>query len=202
MFNFDNVSALGENSTSNKTTDISKYGNNGTCVGMGDSCNWTVGRYGNALSFDGVNDWVNLSSKSNFNFGANSFAVAAWINFYGLVGDQNILAFYTTINQALQFAWSTNVLTIWGETSTVLSTSGFSPALNKWYHVVYVRDGNNWNIYVNGVSYASVTDTRTLNSPRDDIGIGLLPTSLQYFNGSIDEVRVWNRSLSASEIKQ
>jgi len=178
--------------------DISGNKNTGTINGA----TWVNGVSGKALSFDGVNDWVNLSSKSNFNFGANSFAVTAWINFDGLAGDQNILAFYTTINQALQFAWSTNVLTVWGETSTVLSTSGFSPVLNRWYYVAYVRNGNNWDIYVNGVSYASVTDTRTLNAPRDDIGIGLLPTSLQYFDGSIDEVRVYNRSLSASEIQQ
>ena len=179
------------------TADASGNGNNGAVNGA----TWSSsGKFGNALNFDGVDDYVNIIKSDEFHFGASSFAVTAWVNFAGLAGNQNILAFYTITNQALQFAWSTNVLTVWGETSTVLSTSGFSPTLNRWYNVAFVRNGNAWNIYVNGISYANATDARTLNYPKDNIGIGVLPTSLQYFNGKIDELAIWNRGLSANEV--
>ncbi|MBI2530351.1 MAG: hypothetical protein HYW05_04375 [Candidatus Diapherotrites archaeon] len=179
-------------------SDSSGNGNNGTLM---NGVAWaSSGKFKNALQFDGVNDYVNIIKSDEFHLGAGSFAVTAWVNFAGLAGNQNILAFYTIANQALQFAWSTNVLTVWGETSTVLSTSGFSPTLNRWYHVAFVRNGNAWNIYVDGTSYASATDARTLNYPKDNIGIGVLPTSLQYFNGKIDELAIWNRGLSAGEV--
>ncbi len=185
----------GSGSTAN---DSSGNGNNGTLT---NGPAWSSsGKFGNALQFDGVNDYVNIIKSDEFHFGTSSFAVAAWVNFSALTGVQNILAFYVVTNNALQFAWNTNHFTIWGETSTVLDTTGFSPALNTWYHVAFVRNGNVWNIYVNGTSYANAVDTRTLNYPKDNVGIGLLPTSLQYFNGKIDEVAIWNRALGANEV--
>ena len=79
-----------------------------------------------------------------------------------------------------------------------------NPVLNRWYHIVGVRDGNIITIYVDGVAGATTDTVGILTS--EDVNtwsIGRLsddPSYHRYFNGLIDEVRVYNRALSAEEI--
>jgi hypothetical protein len=72
----------------------------------------------------------------------------------------------------------------------------------KWHHVVGMRNGSNWRIYVDGVLENSATGgTGTLATPWT-LQIGHESGSVYWFPGTIDDVRIYNRALSAAEVKQ
>ncbi len=67
MLNFDNLTGVGESSSANFIADASRYNNSVNCSGMGTGCNWTTGRYGKALNFDGVDDYGYILFNNAFN---------------------------------------------------------------------------------------------------------------------------------------
>ena len=200
MFNFDNVAALGESST--KATDVSKYGNNGTINGA----TWTSGKYGNALSFNGNNNYVDAGSGTSLDFGNNGrFTISAWIkpaalkNYAGIVS--KVISTRGGVYTFLTGFYVSGQLGVYSPASSWKYTSGAISAGN-WYHVAYAYDGANVYYYVNGVPFGSspfsYTDDATHN-----VFVGSWYTGGTYdFNGVIDEVRVYNRTLSADEINR
>ncbi|MEO7298419.1 MAG: LamG domain-containing protein [Verrucomicrobiota bacterium] len=71
--------------------------------------------------------------------------------------------------------------------------------LNQWYHLAMVRDSSTTRFFINGIQTANIFST-TPNAPTD-FTIGS-QNGVRYFDGSIDEVRIYNRALSASEVAQ
>lgn len=102
-------------------------------------------------------------------------------------GDANIAA--NKLQFVLQFA-----------STQVKLTSNTSFATNTWYHVAATYDGAAMRIYVNGVLDASVarTGSFTANTP---FFLGYSFNNTRILNGNLENVRVWNRSLSATEIQ-
>ena len=89
------------------------------------------------------------------------------------------------------------VLGIAGDQQKLTSTTSFSP--NTWYHVAGTYDGTTMRLYVNGLLNASMAFPGTVT------GTGLFTMGRNYdntriLNGSVDEVRVWTRTLTAAEI--
>ena len=76
--------------------------------------------------------------------------------------------------------------------------------INQWYHVVATWDGttntNGMNLYVEGVLKNQRTATKSLLQDLGEFGISGYGSSTQMFNGSIDEVMIFDRSLSENEI--
>jgi len=201
-FNFDNVSSIGENATN--AVDLSMYGNNGTLV---NGTAWTSqGRYGNALDFDGDNDWVDAGNSTSLDMN-NSFSIEMWmkrrapsVSFVELLRRSSGDA-YSLYN----FANSTDMLVRFQDRTSVhhYGTSVNVPT-GVWNHVVGIYDGLYLLFYLNGVlasnasigSYTVMPGSNNLVIGRDD------PNPGRFFNGTIDEVRVWNRSLSSAEVSQ
>ena len=94
---------------------------------------------------------------------------------------------------------STNELNgLWGTGGSVSAgTSVFG--LDRWVHVALVKNGNNLTIYVNGTLKGNVTTVGTTAGTANAF-IGGLTVTTQEMNGKIDDVAVWNRSLTAGEI--
>ena len=81
----------------------------------------------------------------------------------------------------------------------------FTPKLNRWYHVVGTADGVEVRIYIDGVAQGTATPyTGVIDKDTEPVWIGTDSTGGIHgpFNGSIDDVRVYNRALSATEITQ
>lgn len=218
----DNRSSLGENST--YVVDSSKYGNNGTLVGNA-IVNSSGGRYGWGLNLDGNGDYVNFGDVSSLSFtdGAGNdlpFTISTWVNLAEFTNSHNIVTKY---NDAVAYEWDISYFgsEIWfllrssDNSKYLYRTSAFTSAnyLNKWVHVVGTYNGSEVkegiHLYINGV----LTDTST-GSVGTYVGMSntnapaLVGTrfasgvSQNAWNGNIDEVRIYNRSLSAQEIKQ
>ncbi|MFH2140801.1 MAG: LamG domain-containing protein, partial [Bacteroidota bacterium] len=216
MMNFDNVSALGENDTLVKY--LSGYGNDGTISGS----SWnSTGKYGGAFEFDGVDDWVKIyndDSLMSVNL-TNEISIGFWFKSNLLITDYpsswpRVLG-KGAYNLGYEVYFTTSTGTIgktimaWnGTDNNRLIFNSLKVDFNKdqWYHVVFNYDGgggsNNMKVYIDGVLDNQATKTGNINIDNSGMGIGSGSGGSNYFNGSIDEVQIWNRFLSASEIYQ
>ena len=81
------------------------------------------------------------------------------------------------------------------------STSPSALSTGTWYHAVGTYDGSNIRLYLNGVQATSTTQTGSLASASGALNIGRDPSNtLKLWNGLIDEVKVYNRAISANEV--
>ena len=79
-----------------------------------------------------------------------------------------------------------------------------SPSLTSgiWYHVAGVRNGTTMTLYLNGKSVATSTiSSNSISVNSGSLDIGYFPSYGQYFDGQIDEVRIWNDARTEAEIK-
>jgi hypothetical protein len=181
-----------------------------------------------AFLLNGINGFVNLGTSHTFNVSDGEFTVDAWVLFNTLshppgsngarpAGDMSIVDKMapTPIDNAdgwrllkqdnNSFMWcfgggSTNgCQAAGGVPTTVLSTT--KATTNTWYHVAGVKSSTEIAIYVNGVKEAS----QPLPVFTDSNSVGLLiggnALHYAYFDGLIDEVELFNRALSDSEIQ-
>ncbi len=208
MFNFDNLSALGENDTF--VVDVSKYGNDGT---WGNSTtgniNYTTGQYGLGIEFDGVDDIINLTSEINSSNVSLTFS--AWVKTSsekGVIIDEGdsssgVQLFTTNGGKAsFQYKWGPSPL----ESHSIISSFGINDS--SWHFLVgTLNSSDHINLYVDGnFEGTPIIVTRISDEPGEGLSIGHSQNSssalTDFFNGTIDEVRIWNRSLSATEIQQ
>ncbi|NOQ37736.1 hypothetical protein GQ472_02500, partial [archaeon] len=216
MMNFDNVSALGENDT--HVADLSGNGNNGTVVGGNTTT--ADGKYQRAMMFDGNDDYVQMAYDSSLNI-TKEITISAWVYVVGtdsqdrvarrahsLGSDIDDWGLYCNDNAAetlcyVQFRATDCTLTYFD-----FGTEVNSPVqLNEWTHITATYNDaiDTVRIYVNGFNTeTNPTFTGSICGSNNFTEIGGSSThSLgRWFNGTIDEVRIWNRSLSSSEIQQ
>ena len=190
--------------------DRSGQGNNGTLT---NGPTRAIGRVGQALEFDGVNDYVNAGSATSLD-NLGPVTIAAWIYprsegeiFTGRIVEKTFLffGFGTDITNALDFFVSHDIIEIQRTASDNVIT------MNSWQHVSVTWDGSvstsNVHIYVNGREVSYQFTGVDASGPRSDDSannfiIGNTSTELRTFDGLIDDVRIYNRALSADEIKR
>src|SRR3989344_5109617 len=197
--------------TSTVALDYSGNKNKGTLV---NGPTWVNGKQGKALNFDGSDDYVNAGSGKSL-FPTGPVTITAWVNLraYGAQGGTVLSSWGTTAGQNRYAAnWDTNGKLTGNYrntagTATVARPSTASIGLNVWSFVATVIDGPNSiiDVYINGR-----LDNGTLSgagagwhSSTPPVTIGRLRVGDTYgqTNGLIDEVRVYNRALSAGAIK-
>ena len=180
-----------DENTGTTAVDSSGNGNNGTISGA----TWVTGKVGNALSYDGVNDYVN---GGNINI-INAITIEAWVNPKVIKGKNRIIArkssvYYFQINSNGRLE-----IYLYGTTNPGYHRMTSAIPLNTWTHVAVTYDGSKVLLYQNGTSQ-SFNDAGSLVSNSNPVRIGRDTGTSRQFNGLIDEVRIYNRSLSASEI--
>ncbi|MCX6746681.1 MAG: LamG domain-containing protein, partial [Candidatus Pacearchaeota archaeon] len=195
--------------TNGTVYDNSSYGSHGTLNNH--ATNTTVtGIRGDALQFDGINDYINASNSNIFNLN-DSFTVSVWFKTlpsgsYGvLVGRANTDFYLDTGEKGFYLVVVNNsgdylTFNIGGS----LNSHGlYSTAVhdNQWHHAVGVRNGTIYYLYLDGVWQETESFTiGDMSAPNESLLIGRSRSSGYYFNGSIDEVMIWNRALSLQEI--
>ena len=190
--------------------DYSTYENNGT-LGGGNSANsptWTSsGKIGGAYDFDGVNDYVGLGGDvSGISDYTTDWSFGAWINW---AGNTNYKAFFekqtqnTGSVQRTDFGYiSPNFYFTTSNKTDSVSNGNFSYPLNTntWYYVVFTTNSSGaQRVYINGNLEYSTTFIAHWTNTSYPARIG---GSLRKWNGSIDEVRIYNRALSPQQIYQ
>eukprot|EP01084_Bolivina_argentea_P315195 546020_1 len=192
-FNFDDPAQFGLDSSGNGNS-ATNYGATGTVDRFNECC---------AMHFDG-NDYLKVDSPNNFPALLNSErTITAWFKATngGMVVSVGSAHANTPYNE--QFAFHTNNMLYGGGNSndfTFSSASSYSSAI--WYHVVVTKEGNNAQLYINSI-YIGSTAGHTYStglSNTQNILIGVWNDPNRYFNGDIDEVRIYNRALTQREI--
>jgi chitodextrinase len=189
------------------TADASGKGHTGTISGA----TWTAtGKYGKALSFNGSTSFVDLGNAADLQI-TGSMSVSAWI--FATVNpadDGQIVSKSSGPGWQLKTSPDTGPHTFGVSVSPTSSsnTQRYSTTvrqLNTWYHVTGVYDAaaRTLNIYVNGVLDNGVllgTVPASQYNATQNVNIGRRGGGY-YFQGTIDEVRLYNRALSQAEIQ-
>ena len=165
------------------------------------------------LHFDGVNDLVHCGTAFNTIFSTqNTVTVEAWVKPETNTGIGPIAGNYSwpSDNPNMQFLLKREganyVFQVSNSTNTgfINAVASNAVVLNSWQHIAGVRNGDQLMIYVNGVLMNTTTGVGTQNFPLNTgneftIG-GDARVPAEFFQGSIDEVRVWTAAISNSEI--
>jgi len=191
------VAAYGfEEGSGSLVTDSSGNGNSGTISG---GAAWTTGRFGGGLAFNGASAAVTIPDSASLDL-SNALTVEAWV--YPLAVNR--------WNPVLMKAGNgLNCYILQASTSTgppAFYCSGFGGNLNAvaalpanaWSHVAATYDQTNAILYVNGSPVASAAHNTAIVVSPGNLTIGLASPS--YFLGTLDELRIYNRALSATDI--
>ena len=184
--------------TGTKIGDTSGNNNNGTIAGA----TWVNGKVGKALSFDGVNDYVEIPYNSILN-PKKALTIEAWINPCSTAADQRILSKspYPNNDYSMIRASNNRVLVSMKINGTVQSI--YSPAnsvpVGTWTHVAGTYDGTRMRLYINGAQVNSFAVCGEIGAHAEPLMIGKNVTSA-YFKGMVDEVSIYNKALTAAEV--
>ena len=188
-------------------TDKSGSGNDGT---LGGSPSLGIGKIGQALAFDGTQDWVSVPDAQSWAGSGKSFSIATWVKTQDSVSsNEAFVTNYPTTSQTPFFMLGvdgTNSFFWVRNTSSASSKATGSYAAvedGRWHHLVGVRDAstNYTYFYIDGVLAGSA------GGAGGDVSSGtsfafMRHASTRYTQGSLDDVRVYDRALSADEVKQ
>ncbi|MFA5249047.1 MAG: LamG-like jellyroll fold domain-containing protein [Candidatus Paceibacterota bacterium] len=159
---------------------------------------------GGCLSFDGANDYVNCGNGSGLNL-TNDLTIEAWVKPNRLNADNRVFAKFVY----MQSGYAMNIfsdgrfyLGTWqasAQQSTISSVGAVT--VGSWNHIVVTRSGATARTYRNGANVTAISGTHidpAISAATATIGWG----AGWYFDGLIDEVRVYNAALSASRIRE
>src|SRR3989338_5806271 len=195
------------NWSTNTASDKSGNGKNGTMTNISTTTSPVKGKIGQALDFDGANDYVELGTGLDMN---GEMTVSLWISpdIIG-VGVSEIIANNNAAGNQQDYNLELNrtagkLSSVWG--STVIITGNTSLSANTWHHAVLVRSGSSgdWTakIYLDGREDNSATTAVNPNGSNENTTVGRAGADpCCHFNGKIDDVRIYNRAISADEVR-
>ncbi|MCR4335923.1 MAG: PKD domain-containing protein [archaeon] len=183
--------------------DFSGNSNNGIISGA--TYTAAGGKFSGAFNFDGVNDGISITNTGAFNF-AGPFSVSVWVKIVNNGALERIVSnWWDSGGQSFQLFYDSRTAKVFGfemqASSKVNSTFSTIVDQTQWYHIVGTYDGSNQKLYVNGELKNTKPNSGTPVVTTNPIYIGRNRTG-QYFNGTIDDVAIWNRALSAAEIQE
>ncbi len=201
--------------TENLIRDYSNWKNNATLASGSATPTWTSnGKLGGGYIFDGKDDYMDISTINNLAntesitimawIKPNGFSKYDWIFTAGRTGDNPIVTM--TINE-------TGLLQghIEADSTDQITTTedGLTMSSGNWYHVAIVYDRiNNQSIrYINGTQTGTIDDISSTMGTLSVEGTSYIAAASnlqanEHFNGTIDEVKVYNRTISAIQIKK
>lgn len=176
---------------------------------------WTTGQINGALSFDGSNDYVEVPDDDNCLDMDNQMTISAWIK----VNDSNNDYFIVTKqpsgtaghnypgNYVFSIKKTTGYLQLSHQTGTGHTSASYTSttaiAVGIWQHVaVTLEEGTAVLFYINDEIAGMFPQTATFGITNNEpVRIGTRKDDYSYFNGAIDDVRIYNRALSRLEIQ-
>ena len=177
----------------NTWTDLTANKNNGTLTNM--TNNFSTDGAG-SLTFDGTNDYVDLGSPSDLATGSSNFSWNVWVKTpsslsgYKMILSTDLYYCYLSLyNNQFTFDTNSNSTHRYGTLSA-----------NTWYNTTVVRNSNIDYFYINSIFIDSESDLTSV-SGTFNIGRWNYNDTL-YYNSNISTIQMYNRALSAEEIKQ
>ena len=181
-------------------TDSSGNGNTGTISGA----TWTAtGKYGGALVFNGTNARINVPNSASLQL-SSGMTLEAWVNPSTVSSAWRDVIYKGNDNYYLEGTSDHSGAPAGGGTFGSANANAFAtgalPA-NTWSYLALTYDGATLRLYVNGTQIATQTKTGAITSSTNQLQIGGDSIYGQYFKGMIDQVRIYNTALSASQVQ-
>jgi hypothetical protein len=181
--------------------DVSGRGNNGTISGAA----WTAqGRNGGALSFDGSNDLVTVADAASLDL-SSGMTLEAWVNSAAAGGNWRTVVLKEQPGQLVYALYSnegsaraSGHVFVGGDLDT---RSAVTMPLNTWTHLAVTYDGSALRLYLNGALSSSRAVSGAMPNSTGALRIGGNTVWAEWFLGRIDDVRVYNRALTQTEIQ-
>ncbi len=196
--------------------DSTGSGNNGTIYnGVTPGAIWVDGKFGKAIQFDGVNDYVNLGN--NFNFALDQpFSISLWVNPVSGTTTVSRMLIDKRDGSATGTGYQLRYTTTKGlpfmridEGAANIDTTFSTPSQlfnDTWHHIVFGRSLSEHFVYLDGVKQTPTTPDSTLadltNISNFYIGATGGASPSEVFSGLIDEVRVYDVALNDQQVFQ
>jgi hypothetical protein len=174
-------------------------------VGTLSSTTWSAaGKFGGALSFNGSSSWVTVADANDLDL-SSALTLEAWVKPSALGSAWRTVLFKERTGGMMYSLYANQdtgrpVGQVWlGSERNAVGSAGL--VLNAWSHLASTYDGATLRLYLNGVLVSSQATSGTLSASSGVLRIGGNGVWPEWFAGLIDEVRVYNRALSAGEIQ-
>ena len=196
---------MNDNSSSTNVVDSSGSGFTGTAQQITNDLH-TSGKISDALTFNGSSDYISIPNTSALN--PNQVSLSTW--FYmttaqtgGLISKMpdDVSSSYRILAESNGAYVASSIKTSNG--SYTIGGAGKSDIVTgQWYHAVMTYDGTTEKLYINGTLVDSISASGNITSNSKNLEIGRISDSgpSLYFAGKIDDARVYNYALSASEV--
>lgn len=189
-----------EEGSGSVAADSSGNNNSGTLL---DSPAWVTGRIGGGLSFDGVDDGVQVPDAASLDF-TTGVTMSAWIRMSNQPDNAAVL-----IKESTATGWSYALYfnnSHWLKAYVRLA-DGYHYAqlteplpLDEWLYVAATFDGTTIRLFVNGEESATESASGSIVTSNESLWLGVDQNGGDRFAGEIDELRLYDRALSQSEI--
>jgi glucose/arabinose dehydrogenase len=190
-----------EEATGNTVNDVSGNGNTGTISG---ATRTPTGKFGRALTFNGTSNYVSIPDSSSLRL-TTGLTLEAWVNMTGGQSWRTVIFKEQTGGMAYSLYARNDAnrpigqLSIGNAERNAQGTAAV--AMNAWVHLATTYDGVNQKLYVNGTQVATRAQTGSIVQGTGPLKIGGNGIWSEWFKGTIDEVRVYSRALSATEVQ-
>jgi fibronectin type 3 domain-containing protein len=182
-------------------SDASGNGNTGTISGA----TWTIGRSGNALLFDGVNDWLTIADSASLDV-TSGVSLEAWVYPTALGTAWRTVLFKEQSGDLVYGLYANRNTTrpngqvyVGGTARELDGTASLS--LNTWSHLAMTYDGSTIRLFLNGTQVSQVARTGAVATSTGALRIGGNNVWPEWFAGRIDDVRVYNRALTTAQVQ-
>ncbi len=172
-----------------------------------------IGMVGNAVEFDGINDYIAIPDNDIWAFGNKDFTIELWANFNTNSGGsmwhpEDVLISHNDGSGSQRKWWfgvgsiglhfHINAPEIGPKFFPVAS---FTPEIGRWYHLAVTRANETYTLFIDGIEVASEINNDSIANPSSPLVIGQANEPFGgYFDGYIDEVSIYNSALSEEEI--
>jgi len=184
--------------------DYSNFNNNGNIYGA----NWTKGKHNSALRFDGKDDYIMVRDNQSLDM-TSSITIKAWIypeswssSFPRIASKELTITadpYALELNnsgKSVTFCLNTSA----GSSERCIDSGTNSIYLNNWYQIVGTWNGTHSQIYINSELKGTLSLSGSMPATNNDVYIGNNLLKNRQFNGTIDEVNIYNYFLNSSEI--
>lgn len=161
----------------------------------------------NILNFDGIDD--NVTFKNNYSLSTGSFSIETWVKSNETDGNNQTIfskRVGTSTADGYDLKLVNNIISFnWNNGNSI--ESNFAINTDRWYHVVVTFNGTNYNLYIDGIQVQSpVAGSNPIANNSANCILGAMDQAsgipFTYFNGWMDELRIWKVELTVEQIRQ
>ena len=183
---------------------------NGNTATLNNSIAWVPGKYGTAVSLDGLTNYLSIPNSTSTNISGTGLTLSMWINPQPLsVGDSVAIGKFwntTWTSPYYQYGLELDSGTIphfyVGTAGGLLGVPMGSPlTLSQWNNLAVVFDGTQVQFYVNGALVNTQPLPASITARGNAMNVGADAQPGEYYSGTLDDLRIYNRALSQNEVQ-